>query len=148
MKTSKQLDERQVLIRGKVLWHGLIAATVLLLGNAFLQSIGVVWASGFAQNITILLAIVTVVSVEMIFRDVYFGNTGSNIAITVIFDLMAISSAILTIRHIASGTLFFKNGAFTPEGESLPQFILLLIIAVSMTAKELLKRRENEACDE
>jgi hypothetical protein len=145
MKTKKQLDERQVLIRGEIYWHGLIAATLLLLGNAFLQSAGIVWASGFAQNVTILLAIFAVVSVEMIVRDVYFGQTGSNKAITLLFDLLAAVWAILPIRYAATGTVFFAAGAFTPEGESLPQFLLLLIIAVSMTVKEVLNRSKNKA---
>jgi hypothetical protein len=69
---GKEFDERQLLIRGKVFFHGFMALTILLLINAWLQSFGILWASGFQQHVVILMIAVTVTSVEAILRGAYF----------------------------------------------------------------------------
>jgi hypothetical protein len=143
MKTIK-LDERQILERGKAFFHGVIAAVILLLGNAALQDAGIIWASGFAQNVIIMFAILTVVTVEMVIRDCYFGQSGQNLLLMLIFVLIAFALSITTVTHIVKGDVLFTNGAFTKEGEHLPQAILTLVMAASMAIKEI-KRRTGKA---
>ena len=145
MKTIAKLDERQILERGKVFEHGVIAAVILLLGNAALHSGEIVWARGFAQSIIIAFAIITVVSVEMVVRDVYFGfNQASKLPTTVIFGLIALALSFFTIRHIAAGDALFENGAFTSDGETLPMAVLTLVIAACMTITYIKKYRKSE----
>ena len=140
-----KLDERQILERGKVFEHGVIAAVVLLVGNAALHSSGTVWASGFAQSIIIMFAIVTVVSVEMVVRDVYFGfNQFNKLPVTIIFALIALMLSIFSIKHIVTGDVLFENGALTSNGESIPTAIMALIIAVCMTSTYVKNRRKSE----
>jgi len=144
-KLKKKLDERQILERGKVFEHGVIAAVVLLVGNATLHSSGIVWASGFAQSIIIMFAIVTIISVEMVIRDVYFGfNQFNKLPVTVIFIVIALILSIFPMRHIFKGDVLFENGTLTSDGEHIPIAIMALIIAVCMTITFIKNRRKSE----
>ncbi|MCL2079322.1 MAG: hypothetical protein FWH17_05685 [Oscillospiraceae bacterium] len=140
-----KLDERQILERGKVFEHGVIAAVILLVGNAALHSSGIVWASGFAQSIIIMFAIVTIISVEMVIRDVYFGfNQFNKLPVTIIFILIALMLSIFSMKHIVDGDVLFENGTLTPDGEYIPTAIMALIIAVCMTITFIKNRRKPE----
>ena len=145
MKATK-FDERQVLERGKVFFHGIIAAIILLLGNAVLQDSGKIWASGFIQNITILFAIITVITVEMVFRDVYFGYGKPNreLLMTLIFGICALIIFGFALKDLGSGEALIVNGTFTEKGEHLPYAVLSLIIAVSLAIKAIRKPRSTE----
>jgi len=75
---ATQFDERQVAIRGQVFWHGLLVAMGLLVVAACLQAGGVVWASGFTQNVLIILVVATVVATEAMLRDAFFARHQSH----------------------------------------------------------------------
>lgn len=71
MKMIKHLDELQLLKRGNVFKHGLFFLVGLLLVNNLLFSYGIEWASGKWAELTIILFVVVVCSIEFIYYDIY-----------------------------------------------------------------------------
>lgn len=71
MRKIKNLDELQLLKRGNVFKHGLFFLTGLLLVNALLYSWGIEWATGKWAEMTIILFVVVLCSIEFIYYDIY-----------------------------------------------------------------------------
>jgi len=88
---AKQFDERQLLIRGQVFWHGLLVAVGLLVGNAFLQAVNVVWATGFTQNVFIVLATAAVVASEAILRGAFFRRRQNRWVMIAVYGVVGLS---------------------------------------------------------
>lgn len=69
---KKQLDERQLLIRGNIFKHGLFIMSILIFCNSMLNMfLGFEWASDRWSELTIILFTVTVCCVEFICYDIY-----------------------------------------------------------------------------
>jgi len=138
--SAKEFDERQLLIRGQVFWHGLLVAVVLLVVNAVLQVNGVMWASGFAQNILIVLAIVAVVATEAILRGSFFGRRQNRWLVIAIFGIVGLAM----IGLHTSGAL---ETVGLPRSDHIA-FIVAGVMFCCMTAvgisKELLERKAKE----
>ena len=115
MKTE-QFDERQTQIRGNVFFRGLLFAMGLVLINAFLQDNGVIWASGFYQNILVFLATTMFVSIEAILRGVFFrhrqthwpmiGLYGVGGIVIIVYELVKFS----TFPHLTRKPIHDKSG--------------------------------------
>ncbi len=71
MLKVKNLDEFQLLKRGNVFKHGLFTLIGLLLVNTLLYSCGIEWASGKWPELTIILFVVMLCSIEFICYDIY-----------------------------------------------------------------------------
>lgn len=71
MKKLAHLDELQLLKRGNVFKHGFFCLTGLLLVNALLYSYGIEWVSGKWAELTIVLFVIVLCSVEFICYDIY-----------------------------------------------------------------------------
>lgn len=71
MKKRGNLDELQLLRRGDVFKHGFLSLTGLLLVNALLYSYGIEWTSGKWAELTIILFVIVLCSVEFIYYDIY-----------------------------------------------------------------------------
>ena len=71
MKKRGHLDELQLLKRGDVFKHGFLSLTGLLLVNALLYSYGIEWTSGKWAELTIILFVIVLCSVEFIYYDIY-----------------------------------------------------------------------------
>ena len=142
MKTD--FDERQLQIRGKVFFHGFITTIILLLINAFLHSSDIVWASGFHQNVILMVIITTIVTLEAIIRGVYFGNGKTRWIVLGVFGSLSLLLLILTIQHILHGTTIIEDAALTSNGFSLAlavMFTLTTVVGIVVELKE--KRRDN-----
>jgi len=133
----QQFDERQLGLQGRVYWHGLLVAMVLVLVNAFLQAAGVAWADGFTQNIFILLITGAVVATEAIIRDVFFGRRQNHWAMIIIYGVVGL---LIVGVHVAA--------AFQTTGIDRADHIVLTIagvafvcIAAAGITKELTNRR-------
>ncbi|TDW11820.1 hypothetical protein EDD63_1527 [Breznakia blatticola] len=113
MKEIKHLDELQLLKRGNVFKHGLFSLVGLLLINALLYSCGIEWASGKWAELTIILLVVVLCSIEFIYYDIYplterkqkyliyfSGLFGFVALIACIYDLV-----IEEVRIVASGKI-------------------------------------------
>jgi hypothetical protein len=124
---EKQFDERQLQIRKNIFKHGFFVAIGALLLNAFLNDTGIVWANPFHQNITILILLVTVVSIEFHIHGVYFGKNISHIPILAIFGGCAIALTVLTGINFAEGKAFITNGSLTTGGVAIIHCILCLL---------------------
>ena len=143
MKT-KQFDERQMQIRGKIFFRGFITAVALLLINAFLQSYDVVWASGFHQNILILMVAVTVVSVESILRGAYFDSEQRHRIVIVIFGILSLVLLFFSMRHMINGDAFIDNNILTDNGFSLAFAIMTVTITIVGIIKGFIERQQND----
>ncbi len=71
MMKSGHLDELQLLKRGNVFKHGLFSLMGLLLVNALLYACGIEWAPDKWPELTIILFVVVLCSIEFIFCDIY-----------------------------------------------------------------------------
>jgi len=143
MKTD--FDERQMQIRGQVFFHGFILALVLLLLNAVLQSNGVVWASGFHQNVILMVLISTITALEAIIRDVYLGNGKTRWITLGVFGLLSVFLWVLNIQHILKGSVILEDRALTSNGFSVVlaiMFSLTTVIGVIVEIKG--KRKDSE----
>ena len=140
----KQFDERQIQIRGKVFFHGFITAVALLLINAFFQSYDVIWASGFHQNVLILMAIVTVVSVESILRGAYFDSEPRRRMVIGIFGIISLILLAFSVFHIIQGEALIENGRLTDNGFSLAFAVMVTAITLVGIVNELIERRKSE----
>jgi hypothetical protein len=139
---AKEFDERQLYIRGKVFFHGMITSLILLLINALLHSFGIVWANGFHQNVLIVTITATVISVEAILRDAYFGIGDTRKPIIAIFSFASLILIIFIVRDIVQGNSFFENGQLTSNGFSLIFNIMPISIAVCGIYKEITEKRK------
>lgn len=115
-KEKEEFDERQLQIRKNIFKHGFLVAIGALLLNAFLNSMNIVWASTFDQNIIIFFLIITVVSIEFHVNDVYFGKGVSRVPIISLFGFLGIILVVLSGTHFAQGATFIVNGGLTDEG--------------------------------
>jgi hypothetical protein len=143
MTTKWKFDERQLIIRGQAFLHGFITAIVLLLANAFLLRSGIVWASGFYQNILIMMLTLTVFSVEATLRGVYFGKGERRWMIVGIFLIVALVLWVMGILHVYQGSITFENGGLTRYGSSFIIATLFTIMAVTGIVKEIHERRKE-----
>jgi len=136
-------DERQMQIRGQVFFHGFIAALVLLLINAALQSNGVVWASGFHQNVILMVFISTITAIEATIRGVYFGNGKTRWIILGMFGLLSIFLWVLNIQHIIQGSSLFEDRTLTSNGFSVALAIMFSLTTVVGLIIELRDKRKD-----
>lgn len=143
MKTKWEFDERQLHIRGEVFFHGFITALVLLLLNAFLHSVNVVWASGFHQNILVMMLISTITGIEAILRGAYFGRGKSRWMVIGVFGLLSLVLIVLNVQHIAQGEVLLESGMLTDNGFSLALVIMFTSITIISIAKELIEKHEK-----
>ena len=135
-----QFDERQLLIRGQVFWHGLLVAVVLLVVNALLQANDVAWASGYAQNIFIVLVTAAVVATEAILRGAFFGRRQNRWFVIGIFGVVGL--AIVIVHASAS---FDTTGVFKSDHiVFLIAGVMFLCITVAGITKELIERHTRD----
>ena len=113
---NTQFDERQLQIRGDIFKHGCIAAMAVLLLNAALGSLDIVWASTFQQNVLMLVLIITIVSVEFHIRGVYFGRGIPRLPMLGAIGVCVLVLAVLSAIHFAQGAAFIAGGGLTDEG--------------------------------
>jgi len=138
-----EFDERQVLIRGQVFWHGLLVAVGLLLVNAMLQASSITWASGFAQNIFIILATAAVVATEAIMRGAFFGRRQNHWVLIWMFGAVGLAMVSLHTRAVFQtiGIPRADHVVFVVAG------VLFCCIAIFGVAKEMVERRDRDCED-
>ena len=136
-------DERQLAIRGQVYWHALAVAIALLVVNALLQVGGVVWASGYAQNLFIVFVVAAVFAIEAIWRDAFFGRRQRHWAMIWIYGITGVLLISVHIWASTDTTGIYRSDhiVFVATGVS---FIAIAIIGA---AKELARRREDATDD-
>ena len=142
MKTKWEFDERQLQIRGKVYFHGFVTALILLLLNAFLQDMGVVWASGYNQNFLIVMLTITVTGIESILRGAYFVRGKSRNMIIGLFAFLSLVLIAFNIKHLIRGEALITGGVLTDNGFSLALAIMFTLLTIVAIAKEIVERRE------
>ncbi|MDR2204053.1 MAG: hypothetical protein LBE76_07160 [Nitrososphaerota archaeon] len=126
-KEQKEFDERQQHIRENILKHGFFIAIGALLLNAFLNSIGIIWADPFQQNILTVVFIITIISIEFHFNDVYFGKDIPRIPMLFAINTCAIILAIFSIKHFIEGATFITSGMLTDQGASVIYCVMFLL---------------------
>jgi len=136
-------DERELQLRGDIFRGGFFAAAAVLLLNAFLQSMGFVWADGFQQNILMLVLVVTVVTVACHVRGVFFGEGARRILYILVFGLSSIVILFLACFHLAQGGSIADSGTLTDDGFALCLGLLFLLSSLSALAWALRDRRNN-----
>jgi len=140
---SKLFDERQLQIRGEVFFHGLITAFALLLINAFLQGFDIVWASGFHQNIIIILIILMVVIIEAIIRDAFFGMGQMRWPIIGTFGVVSIVLIAGVVRSFIQGNVLVEGRMLTSQGLIFVAAIMPVSVTVAGLVKEIVEKRGN-----
>jgi len=143
MIKNKRFDERQLLIRGEIFFHGLVTAFALLLVNAFLAGSSIVWASGFHQNIVIILLTGMVVIVEAILRDAFFGMGQIRWPIIVTFGVVALVLVGWGIGSFVRGNALVDDGMLTDSGFLLAAAVMPVAVAVAGLVKEILEKRNE-----
>ena len=139
---AQQFDERQVAIRGQVFWHGLLVAVGLLLVNAFLAVGNVAWASGFAQNLFMVLVTATVVATEAILRGAFFGRRQRGRVMAIMVTLI-VGGFVIVAVHIVNALETVKlartdHVVYTIVG------MLVVFVGVAGLVRELADRRYRD----
>jgi len=144
MKTE-QFDERQTQIRGNVFFRGLLFAMGLVLINAFLQDNGVIWASGFYQNILVFLATTMFVSIEAILRGVFFRHRQTHWPMIGLYGVGGIVIIVYELVKFSQGAVLIENGGLSTKGATFVAGLMFAIAAIVGVSKELSeKRRKSE----
>ena len=141
--TKKYFDERQLQIRGQIFFHGLAVSLALLLINAFLLGNDIIWATGFQQNILMVVVIGTVVIIEAIMRDAFFGMGQMRWPIIVAFGAISIVLLFLGVRSIIQGMALIEDGGLTDNGFLLFSSSMPVSITVSGVVKEIMEKRKK-----
>lgn len=123
MKKIGNLDELQLLKRGNVFKHGLFSLVGMLLINSLLYSCGIEWASGKWAELTIILFVIALCSIEFIVHDIYpftekkqkfaiyfLGLFGLAAIIACIYDLLTGKTGIIVEGKIVSSALGIAYG--------------------------------------
>jgi len=143
LMNNKFFDERQLKIRGEVFFHGLIAAFALLLINALLQGLDIVWASGFHQNIIIFFFTGMVVIIEAILRDAFFGMGQMRWPIIGAFGVLSAVLIYGVVHSFAQGNALVEAGALTHHGFMLVGAVMPVSVTVAGLIKEIIEKRRN-----
>ena len=145
IKEAHEFDERQLQIRGDIFKHGFLAAMLLLMLNALLNDFGIIWASGFQQNVLIMLMIVTVISVESHIRGVFFGRNIKSMIFLFALGLCTGVLAGLTVSHFSDGAVFADEGMLSDEGyTAILCGLLSLNVIVGFVQHFRRKKQETE----
>jgi hypothetical protein len=144
MMNTKQYDERQVQVRGQVFFHGFIVALALLMLNAFLQGLEIVWASPFNQNILICLVMITVASIELIIRGAYFGRQKSHWVFICLFGVTSIALAVSCLISFAQGADLITSSGLSQKGAYLIWSVMFIAIAVAAAVKTGIEWRKDK----
>ncbi|HBU11792.1 MAG TPA: hypothetical protein DEB31_03425 [Clostridiales bacterium] len=142
--SSDKFDERQLQIRGNIFKHGVFTAIGLLLANAFLQKAGILWASGFHQNILLLMLTVTVISVAFHVRGVYFAENGTQRRMFLsVFTVAALMLSVSSVVFIIDGDTLIAGGMLTDTGFFLVLAILFWVNLICGFACAAIEKRKN-----
>ncbi|MCL2387432.1 MAG: hypothetical protein FWC89_07790 [Defluviitaleaceae bacterium] len=145
MRTNWNFDERQLQIIGKVYYRGFIIALLLLLANGILQIQGIVWAQAYAQTLIIMVLIQTIVSVDAIFRGVYFGK--KRVVRWLIISTYAITSLFLWsfgIWSLSSNSMLCDCNMLTITGFIIVIATLLTITTTAGIINEVMENRKKD----
>ncbi len=71
LKTTKHLDELQLVKRGNVYKRCLFVLVSLLLLNTILYSFGIEWAEGRWPELTIIIFVIVLCHIEFIYYEIY-----------------------------------------------------------------------------
>ena len=142
-------DERQLQIYGEIYKHGFFVTAITLGLNAIVSHFGIVWASGFSQNILMLMFISTFMCIEMIIRNVFFGKTTKPVIILIAIGGFAGFIISFTINVItghnaepaAHHTGFIADGMLTDLGS----MVVTLAMAALIVLAGLIKHIHNKA---
>ncbi|MCL2772444.1 MAG: hypothetical protein FWD71_03755 [Oscillospiraceae bacterium] len=137
MNNIKKFDERQLWIRGNIFKHMFFTMGALVMLNAFLASLDIIWADGFYMNLLIFFAAIAAGSVEMIFRDVYITRPMQQRIIMAVMLLIGLFIFVVHIWQLFYGEPILVSGVLTDNGGSLIMSVLVLAIGVSLAVKLL-----------
>jgi len=141
---SRDFDERQLQIRGEIFFHGLITALALLLINALLLGNNIVWATGFQQNIIIIVLIGMVVIIKAILRDAFFGMGQMRWPIIGTFGVISLVLLAWGIGSVVYGNALFSDQMLTDTGFLLVSAIMPVSVTIAGLAKEIVESRNNK----
>jgi len=141
---SRDFDERQLQIRGEIFFHGLITALALLLINALLLGNNIVWATGFQQNIVIIVLIGMVVIIKAILRDAFFGMGQMRWPIIGTFGVVSLVLLAWGVGSVVYGNALFSEGMLTDTGFLLASAIMPVSVTIAGLAKEIVESRNNK----
>ncbi len=141
----KNLDERQLIIRGNIFKHGLFMLVGLLLLNSFLYNMGVDWATGKWAELTIILFTIICCSIEFIYYDIYPLTKSTHkfgILLLGLFGLISIGLCIyeMQVEKIA----FIVNGKVTDDGLGIIFGFMFLSIPAAKLIKSFYVNNKNE----
>jgi len=144
---SKKFDERQLWIRGRIAFHGLLLALILVLANGFLQARMIVWASGFDQSLLIVIATVVAVSIEAMLRGVFFGKLRNRWLVIIIYGVCAIVIIALYGTFFRQGAAFLEDGGLSIYGANFLTGVMLAIATIVGVGKELSEKTLDKKND-
>ena len=137
-------DERQLWIRGNIFRNMFWILAALIMVNACLARLDIVWADAFYSNTIIFFTAIAAGSIEMIFREVYFKNPKQQ-WFFVLFGIGGLFLFVMNIIHLAKGDEFISNGALTDTGGSFIYGMLIFSIGIGGAIKIFMNKiRKNE----
>ncbi len=149
IRNCKNLDERQLWLRGNVFQHTLILLFALLMINGFLKEEGIVLAEGLGENILLLWLSFSLCFCEFILREI----TPMGKAMPVFYTFLGIAGAFMAGRSLfcvltgdelfAVGITLTHCGVYILEGG-----MMLLIFLVFLGKKCYNHVKEKKGCED
>lgn len=147
LRKCKNLDERQLWIRGNVFQHTLILLFVLLMITGVLKEEGIVLAEGMGESILLLWLSFTLCFCEFILR----GISPLGTAMPVLYTILGIAGAFLAGRSLfcvltgdelfAVGITLTRCGTFILEGGMM---VLIFLVFLGKRLFNCLCRQDEE----
>lgn len=133
-------DERQVAARGKAYKYGFFAVLIYLLLYGLIQDITkIYWGKGFVGSALGICIGVGVYAVVSIWNDAYFSLQENPKQYVLLFALVMVLNLLIGIRQVQENMGDISYGYI-----NLFIGVLLTVILVTMGAKALKDRREQE----
>ena len=142
---NKNLDERQLLVRGKIFMHTTFVFVGLLLLEIILQGIWqITFFDGIWSKVMIILFANSAMSSEMVWRDVHPLPLKPKIVLHTILEVMGIIIIIAAIVEFTNGANFTAEKALSETAAMLLMGVLFLCGGVIYFIKELKTKSKKE----
>lgn len=136
---KRQLDERQLLIRGNIFKHGLFIILMLIFCNSMLEThFDFAWATDSWSELTIILFTITVCFIEFIYYDIYPLTENRQKLLMRFFGLLGVVSiGVCIYEMIAENISAIVDGKLTTNILGVLYGCMFLSIFITYICKTL-----------
>lgn len=142
----KNLDERELMLRGNIFKHCTLLLCGMLLLSIMLKQLSIIWAPGIYPEMIMLAVIVMVVNVQMIHHEIY---QMSKARLSFVFGVLGVTGAALItlsiLDMVRDGIGLLEGSGLSSGSAGIITGLCYVIVCVYDLAMSALRRRVPEA---